>query len=126
MEENIKWTKSYIESLNERLRAVGMPEFVIDNGFVYKDELHKLLGVGIRLEEEEISQRGLFFLSYIPQRENLNKSYITKVKERIIVICVTTTKNQKYSHQCTEQHMNATIQYTANAHYSKWIRKVWQ
>lgn len=55
MEENIKWTKSYIESLNERLRAVGMPEFVIDNGFVYKDELHKLLGVGIRLEEEEIS-----------------------------------------------------------------------
>lgn len=60
MEENIKWTKSYFESLNERLRAVGMPEFVIDNGFVYKDELHKLLGVGIRLEEE-ISQRGLFF-----------------------------------------------------------------
>lgn len=55
MEENIKWTKSYFESLNERLRAVGMPEFVIDNGFVYKDELHKLLGVGVRLEEEEIS-----------------------------------------------------------------------
>lgn len=55
MEENIKWTTPYFESLNKRLRAVGMPEFVIDNGFVYKDELHRLLGIGIKLEEEEIS-----------------------------------------------------------------------
>ena len=51
--EDIKWTKSYIKSLNARARAVGMPEFIIDNGFVYKDELHKILGIGVKLEEEE-------------------------------------------------------------------------
>lgn len=53
MSENIKWTKSYIESLNKRLENVGMPTFIIDNGFVYKDELHRILGIGIKLEEEE-------------------------------------------------------------------------
>ena len=51
--EDVKWTKSYIESLNVRLDAVGMPKLIISNGFVYKDELHKLLGIGIKLEEEE-------------------------------------------------------------------------
>ena len=51
--EDAKWTKSYIESLNVRLEAVGMPKLIISNGFVYKDELHKLLGIGIKLEEEE-------------------------------------------------------------------------
>ena len=30
-----------------------MPKLIISNGFVYKDELHKLLGIGIKLEEEE-------------------------------------------------------------------------
>lgn len=50
-EEQIRWTKSYFESLNERLVAVGMPPFIIFNGFVYKDELHKILGIGIKLEE---------------------------------------------------------------------------
>ena len=53
MNEDIKWTKSYIESLNERLKEVGMPTLVIENGFVYKDELHKILGIGVKLEEEE-------------------------------------------------------------------------
>ena len=52
MDENIKWTKTYIESLNERLKAVGMPQFIIHNGYVYKDELHMILGLGIKLEEE--------------------------------------------------------------------------
>ena len=52
MTEKIKWTKTYMESLNERLKAVGMPTFVIDNGYVYKDELHKFLGIGIKLEDE--------------------------------------------------------------------------
>ena len=51
--EDAKWTKSYIESLNVRLEVVGMPKLIIYNGFVYKDELHKLLGIGIKLEEEE-------------------------------------------------------------------------
>lgn len=52
MSDNVKWTKSYMESLNERLKAIGMPTFIIKNGFVYKDELHELLGIGIKLEEE--------------------------------------------------------------------------
>lgn len=52
MSDNVKWTKSYMESLNERLKVIGMPTFVIKNGFVYKDELHELLGIGIKLEEE--------------------------------------------------------------------------
>lgn len=51
--DEIKWTKSYIESLNERLKAVGLPQFVIFNGYVYKDELHKILGIGVKLEKEE-------------------------------------------------------------------------
>ncbi len=53
METNgIKWTKSYIESVNERARAIGFPELIISDGYVYKDELHKILGIGIKLEEE--------------------------------------------------------------------------
>lgn len=51
MKEKIKWTKEYIESVNERMMAVGLPPFVIDNGFVYKDELHRILGIGIKLED---------------------------------------------------------------------------
>lgn len=50
--EDIKWTKSYFESLNERLEAVGMPKFIVRDGFVYKDELHAILGIGKKLEEE--------------------------------------------------------------------------
>lgn len=53
MSESIKWTSTYIESLNDRLKKVGLPTFVIDNGVVYKDELHKFLGIGIQLEDEE-------------------------------------------------------------------------
>ncbi len=48
----IKWTKSFIESVNARARATGFPELVILDGYVYKDELHKILGIGIKLEEE--------------------------------------------------------------------------
>lgn len=53
MSEGIKWTSAYIESLNDRLKKVGLPAFVIDNGVVYKDELRKFLGIGIQLEDEE-------------------------------------------------------------------------
>lgn len=55
--EKIKWTKSYIESLNDRLDKAGFSslKFIIDGGFVYKDELHRLCGIGIKLEEEEES-----------------------------------------------------------------------
>ena len=50
--DEIKWTKSYMESLNEQLEAVGLPKLIIEDGFVYKDELHRLLGIGVELEEE--------------------------------------------------------------------------
>ena len=50
--EDVKWTKSYMELLNKRLKAVGMPQLIICDGYVYKDELHKLLGIGVKLEEE--------------------------------------------------------------------------
>lgn len=51
--EEIKWTRSYMEDLNRRLEVAGLPKLVIsDDGYVYKDELHKVLGIGIKLEEE--------------------------------------------------------------------------
>lgn len=53
MDEEIKWTESYIRSLNERMEKVGMPKLIIRNGYVYKDELHAILGIGIKLEQEE-------------------------------------------------------------------------
>lgn len=42
-----------MESLNERLKAAGLPPLIIHNGYVYKDELHRILGIGIKLEEGE-------------------------------------------------------------------------
>lgn len=48
----IKWTKSFIEGVNERARVIGFPELIISDGYVYKDELHRILGIGIKLEEE--------------------------------------------------------------------------
>ena len=51
--EEIKWTRSYMEELNHRLDSVGLPKLVLsDDGYVYKDELHKNFGIGIKLEEE--------------------------------------------------------------------------
>lgn len=49
----ITWTETYIQGLNKRLEAVGMPQFIISDGYVYKDELHKLLGIGIKLEDSK-------------------------------------------------------------------------
>lgn len=49
----IKWTKSYIESVNAMAEAIGFPPLIISDGYVYKDELHQFLGIGIKLEEEE-------------------------------------------------------------------------
>ena len=51
--DNIKWTKSYFEQFNERAKACNMPTVIIANGYVYKDEIHQLLGIGIELEQEE-------------------------------------------------------------------------
>lgn len=51
--ENITWTRSYIEDLNKRLAQAGLPQFIVKNDFVYKDELHEILGIGIKLKDEE-------------------------------------------------------------------------
>lgn len=53
MTEQITWTESYIRDLNMRLRRVGLPQLIIENGFVYKDELHRFLGIGVRLHNNE-------------------------------------------------------------------------
>lgn len=52
MTDEIKWTIEYFKNLNERLANVGMPKLIIDeeNKMVYKDEIHKLLGIGVKLE----------------------------------------------------------------------------
>jgi hypothetical protein len=48
MTNQVEWTESYIQQLNARLKNAGLPQLIIDNGFVYKDELHKFLGIGIK------------------------------------------------------------------------------
>ena len=35
--------------INRRLEKVGMPKLIIDNGKVYKDDLHHLLGIGLEI-----------------------------------------------------------------------------
>lgn len=50
--DNIRWIKSFIEDVNQKARAIGFPELIISDGYVYKDELHRILGIGIKLEEE--------------------------------------------------------------------------
>lgn len=35
--------------INRRLEKVGMPKLIIDNGKVYKDNLHHLLGIGLEI-----------------------------------------------------------------------------
>ena len=48
------WTVNDVKDFNERLSKVGMPQFILDeeNKMVYKDDLHKILGIGIKLKEE--------------------------------------------------------------------------
>ena len=50
--EDVKWTRSFIEDLNRRLKENGMPQFIIEGNMVYKDEIHQILGLGVKLEEE--------------------------------------------------------------------------
>jgi protein-disulfide isomerase-like protein with CxxC motif len=51
-EEKIEWTIENMRNINKRLAAVGMPTFIIDeeNKMVYKDLIHQLLGIGVKLE----------------------------------------------------------------------------
>ena len=49
----VNWNVSKVKELQERLKAVGMPQFVFDEEerMLYKDEIHKLLGIGIKVKE---------------------------------------------------------------------------
>ena len=49
------WTISDVKEINERLINVGLPELIIDEekGMVYKDNIHKLLGIGLKLNKKE-------------------------------------------------------------------------
>lgn len=38
--------------INKRLEAVGMPQLIIKNGYVYKDEIHLLLGIGLKIKAQ--------------------------------------------------------------------------
>ena len=47
------WTVSDVKNFNERLKKVGMPQFILDEEkkIVYKDYLHQILGIGLKLKE---------------------------------------------------------------------------
>lgn len=48
--EDLPTNKEYYIGLNKRLKKAGFPELVIEGDMVFKDELHKILGIGIKLE----------------------------------------------------------------------------
>ena len=48
------WTLSDVNELNERLEKVGLPKLIVDNGMVYKDDLHMLFGIGLPLKKEDL------------------------------------------------------------------------
>lgn len=54
-----EWTLDYFLELNKELKKIGLPKLIIDvyeeEAIVYKDELHKSLGIGILLEKVEES-----------------------------------------------------------------------
>lgn len=43
-------TEKEWQELNLRLRDAGMPQLIIKDGYVYKDELHMILGIGLKIE----------------------------------------------------------------------------
>lgn len=48
-----KITKSMVDNVNALCRSLNMPQLIVENGYVYRDELHKALGLGIKLDDEE-------------------------------------------------------------------------
>lgn len=52
MEEKIEWTVDYFKKFNERASKLGLPTVIIDEKkmMVYKDEIHKILNIGVKLE----------------------------------------------------------------------------
>ncbi len=49
-----KWTMSDFKDLNKRLEKVGLPKVIIDEEscMVYKDELHRILGIGVKVNNQ--------------------------------------------------------------------------
>lgn len=43
--------REYWLEVNERLKAIGLPQLIITDNAVYKDALHKFLGIGYLLED---------------------------------------------------------------------------
>lgn len=48
-----KITKSMVDNVNALCKSLNMPQLIVENGYVYRDELHKALGLGIKLDDEE-------------------------------------------------------------------------
>ena len=48
--KDLPTNREYYLELNKRLKEVGLPELIVTKDFVYKDELHEYLGIGLRLE----------------------------------------------------------------------------
>ena len=42
--------KEFWLEVNERLKAVGLPQLIITDNAVYKDQLHAFLGIGYEIE----------------------------------------------------------------------------
>lgn len=55
LNENVeeKITKSMIDNVNALCRSLNKPQLIVENGYVYIDELHKILGLGVKLDDEE-------------------------------------------------------------------------
>ena len=48
--KDLPTNKEYYMELNKKLRECGLPELIIEGNMVFKDGLHKLLGIGLILE----------------------------------------------------------------------------
>lgn len=52
--DNVEWTIDYFKWMNKRAEELGMSylKVIIDekNKIIYKDSIHQLLGIGIKVE----------------------------------------------------------------------------
>lgn len=48
--EDLPTNRSYYIALNEKLRQYGLSQLIVEDDMVFKDELHKILGIGLKLE----------------------------------------------------------------------------
>lgn len=48
--EDLPTNKEYYIEFNKKAREYGLPELIIGDDMVFKDEWHRFLGIGIKLE----------------------------------------------------------------------------